>query len=242
MDKTSLSYDFHIHSCLSPCGDTDMTPNNIAMMAHIKNLDVIALTDHNSCKNCPATQKIAQGLGITFICGMELTTCEEIHVVCLFPDLEKAMEWDRFVYDKLIKITNKKDIFGEQFIMDENDNITGEEENLLINATTISFYDCFKLCNSFGGIAYPAHIDKQSNSVLYQLGFIPDETDISCVEISDYNNIDSFKKNNKIIEKCHIITSSDAHYLGFINEPVNFIHPYKNTADNIISYLKKKNV
>ncbi|MDO5479206.1 MAG: histidinol-phosphatase, partial [Clostridia bacterium] len=27
-----LYYDLHIHSALSPCGDNDMTPNNIVNM------------------------------------------------------------------------------------------------------------------------------------------------------------------------------------------------------------------
>ena len=38
-------YDLHLHSCLSPCGDMDMTPNNIVNMAKLLGLDVIALTD-----------------------------------------------------------------------------------------------------------------------------------------------------------------------------------------------------
>ena len=43
-----LYYDFHIHSALSPCGDADMTPNNIVGMASIKGLDAIAVSDHNT--------------------------------------------------------------------------------------------------------------------------------------------------------------------------------------------------
>ena len=47
-------YDLHIHSCLSPCGDNDMTPNNLVQMALLSGCDVIALTDHNTCRNAPA--------------------------------------------------------------------------------------------------------------------------------------------------------------------------------------------
>ena len=46
--------DLHIHSCLSPCGDALMTPNNIVGMAYIKELDAIAVCDHNACRNLPA--------------------------------------------------------------------------------------------------------------------------------------------------------------------------------------------
>ena len=49
-----LFYDFHMHSCLSPCGDDDMTPANLVGMAFVNGLQAIALTDHNSSLNCPA--------------------------------------------------------------------------------------------------------------------------------------------------------------------------------------------
>ena len=50
-----LYCDLHLHSCLSPCGDEDMTPNNIVNMAKLKGLSCIALTDHNTARNCRAT-------------------------------------------------------------------------------------------------------------------------------------------------------------------------------------------
>ena len=94
--ERELSYDLHIHSCLSPCGDDDMTPGNIVGMAAIKGLDVIAVTDHNSCRNCPAVLKLAEQYGVLAIPGMELTTSEEVHAVCLFSELSAALEFDRF--------------------------------------------------------------------------------------------------------------------------------------------------
>ena len=84
------AYDLHIHSCLSPCGDSMMTPANIVNMAHLKGLDIIAITDHNSTRNAGAAIKAATGLPLTVIPGIEVTTAEEIHVVCLFPDLDSA--------------------------------------------------------------------------------------------------------------------------------------------------------
>ncbi len=140
-----LYYDLHIHSCLSPCGDDDMTPANIAGMAAVKGLDVIALTDHNSCKNCPAILKHGEEYGITVIPGMELTTAEEVHVVCLFPALGDAMAFDGYVYEHLLPIKNREDIFGKQQIMDADDQVTGNVERLLIGATDISFDQVFGL-------------------------------------------------------------------------------------------------
>ena len=97
-------YDLHLHSCLSPCGDMDMTPNNIVNMAKLLGLDVIALTDHNTSLNCKAAMEVGQEVGLVVIPGMELTTSEDIHAVCLFPTLEQAIDWNDYVDEKRIKI------------------------------------------------------------------------------------------------------------------------------------------
>ena len=132
----AFAYDLHIHSALSPCGDEDMTPNNIANMAYLKGLDVIAVTDHNSCRNVSAVQKCGANAGVTVIPGMEVETSEEVHMVCLFKSLNDAYEMEDYVTAHLPVIKNKPEIFGRQLVMDENDQITDIKENLLITATT----------------------------------------------------------------------------------------------------------
>lgn len=107
------TYDLHVHSCLSPCADNDNTPNNLAGMAALNNIQIMALTDHNSSRNCPAFFEGAKRYGIVPIPGMELTTAEDIHVVCLFPSLEDALSFNDFVDSRRIKIPNRKDIFGD---------------------------------------------------------------------------------------------------------------------------------
>ena len=114
-------YDLHMHSCLSPCGDVDMTPNNIVGMSKLLGLDVIALTDHNSVLNCEAVMKLGAQNDLLIIPGMELTTMEEIHVVCLFPTIEKALLFNDYVREHQMQIKNRADIYGRQIIMDEND-------------------------------------------------------------------------------------------------------------------------
>ena len=94
-----LYYDLHLHSCLSPCGDDDMTPSNIVGMSLLKGLEVIAVTDHNSCKNCPAVMDAAQEYGILAVPGMEINTSEEVHAVCLFEELKAAMEFNAYIYN-----------------------------------------------------------------------------------------------------------------------------------------------
>lgn len=216
---TGLYYDLHIHSCLSPCGDNDMTPANIVGMAAVKNLDVIALTDHNSCKNCPAAMLHGQDYGVTVIPGMELCTAEEVHVVCLFPALEDALRFDAYVYEHMLPVKNKEEIFGSQQIMDEHDEVTGTVENLLISATDISFDNVFSLVSSFHGIAYPAHVDKNSSSILSNLGFVPSDSTFTCAEFHDLKNLHRIQKEHPYFLQCNIISSSDAHYLEDIREP-----------------------
>ncbi len=214
-----LYYDLHLHSCLSPCGDDDMTPANIAGMASIKGLDVIALTDHNSCRNCPAAMAHGRDYGVIVIPGMELCTSEEVHIICLFPALENALVFDEYVYEHMLPIKNREDIFGKQQIVDENDEVTGTVENLLINATDIAFDDAFSLAASYGGIAYPAHVDKTSTSVLSNLGFVPPDSAFTCAEFHDLKNLHRIQKEHPYFLQCNIISSSDAHYLEDIREP-----------------------
>lgn len=214
-----LFYDLHIHSCLSPCGDDDMTPANIAGMAAVKGLDVIALTDHNSCKNCPAAMHHGAAYGVTVIPGMELTTEEEVHVICLFPSIEDALAFDALVYEKIIPVPNREDIFGRQQIMNAKDEVTGKVEHLLINATSISFDEVFPLVKSFHGIAYPAHVDKSSTSLISNLGFVPPESTFTCAEFHDFKNLHRIRREHPYFTACNVICCSDAHYLEDIHEP-----------------------
>lgn len=211
-------YDLHLHSCLSPCGDMDMTPNNIVNMAKILGLDVIALTDHNTALNCPAAMKVGESVGVTVIPGMELTTSEDIHAVCLFPTLERALAWSEYVECHSVKIKNRPEIFGEQIIMDENDEKTGEIDYLLIPATEISIMNAYSLVKEFGGICYPAHIDRDSLSILSVLGEIDPGCGFVTAELADFSKLTPLKTMHPILGSLNIVTNSDAHYLENMRE------------------------
>lgn len=204
-------YDLHIHSCLSPCGDSDNTPNNIAGMASLCGLDIVALTDHNSCKNCPSFFKVAEKYSIIPIAGMELTTSEDIHVVCLFEHLEDAMRFDDFVQANRKSIKNKPEIFGEQTVLNDKDEIVACVDELLISASFISIEDVHNIVSEFNGICYPAHIDRDANGVIAILGTLPDYG-FDFYEIHDGSRIDEFSDRYSI-PKNRFIVSSDSHYL-----------------------------
>ena len=214
-----MYYDLHIHSCLSPCGDSDMTVNNIVNMAALKGLEVIALTDHNSCKNCPSFLKAAAEVGIRAFPGMEINTSEEIHAVCLFRNLSDALDFDRYVYDNLPNIENRPDIFGEQQICDETDQIVGTVSKLLINASMISFSELDDLMEQFHGFYFPSHIDRSSYSLLANLGFVPEESRFQAYELYDTTLHDEIVQQNPSLKFLPYLHNSDAHYLWDIAEP-----------------------
>lgn len=214
-------YDLHIHSALSPCGDNESTPANIVGMAYISGLDIIALTDHNTTKNCPAFLKASEAYPIVALPGMELTTSEDIHVVCLFERIEDAMKFGDYVDSRRIKIKNKPEIFGEQYIFDENDTVIGAEENLLINATLISIEELPKLVEDFGGICFPAHIDKASNGLIAILGTIPDTKQFSCYELRSKDCAEALAEKYGI-SKDRLIFDSDSHSLGEVSDKENY--------------------
>jgi len=216
----AYSYDLHMHSCLSPCGDIDMTPNNLVNMSMLQGLDLIALTDHNTARNCPAALEVAKELPITVIPGLELNTCEEIHVVFVFPTLEKAMDFDSYVYSHLNKVENRHEIFGEQIIMDSSDRPIGVEDMLLINTTDISIDDTWKLAQQFGGFCWPAHIDRPSNSLIAALGMLPPDLPHPTLEVKKPEEFFADPQWADLRERFHIITNSDAHTLLDIPDPV----------------------
>ena len=235
-----LHYDLHIHSCLSPCGDNESTPGNIVGMSVIKNLDVIALTDHNTCKNCAAAMAIGKEYGITVIPGMELTTSEEVHVLCLFHNLEDAMGFDAYVEPRILQIPNDPKAFGDQFLCDENDDVIGTFPTLLISATDISFDKVDEAIKPFNGVMVPAHIDKNSFSLMSNLGFVPPDSDFKCFELANMANLHKLQEANPYLKNCNVITDSDAHYIDRINEAVNTLYAQSNSIDDVLSALIRK--
>lgn len=232
-----IYYDLHIHSALSPCGDNDMTPNNIVNMSILKGLDAIAITDHNACGNVRAAMKVADNK-IIVIPGMEIETAEEVHMVSLFPDIESAEEMERIIRKNSIPVENKVEIFGNQYYMNENDEIIGEEPNLLVTATGLDIYSVVNNVKDLGGVVYPAHIDRSSYSVLSNLGFIPPDLNFSAVEITAKNR----EKMEPEYSDYDIVTSSDAHYLWDISEKTYNLDICDKNIDEILSKLSDKKI
>ncbi len=237
-----IYYDFHIHSALSPCASNDMTPNNIINMAMICGLDAIAVTDHNSCKNLKAIIAASKNIENSplIIPGMELETQEEIHLLCLFPNILKALDFEEIVYKNRFGLKNRPEIFGQQLIMNENDEIVSEYSEMLLSATKLGIYEAVKLVKRIGGVAIPAHIDRNSYSILTSLGFLPDDAGINMVEYSKRCDPSEFYRDNKALfsRRYPYLRNSDAHLLEDISERDNILDVSKNsTSEEIIDYL-----
>jgi len=238
-------YDLHIHSALSPCAASDMTPNDIVGMALLNGLDLIAVTDHNSLANAPAIIKAAktiqeqQGKTLIVLPGIEVSTVEEVHVLCLFSCIEAALNFEKELVPYFSTLINRIDIFGEQILYDEYDHVTGELERMLIAPSTISFDALYFLTQKYDGAFIPAHIDRSSFSVISNLGFIPPHLEINTVEVSP-NGIDKgfCMQNTEIANNNKIITSSDAHQLWAISERNYFILLPELTAEAAVDFLR----
>lgn len=215
-----------------------MTPNNIVGMSKLLGLDVIALTDHNSVLNCEATIKVGEANGLCVIPGMELTTQEEIHVVCLFPTLEKALQFNSYVKEHQMQFPNRADIYGRQVVLNEDDEEVGEVENLLILATDISVMDVKNLVESFDGVCYPAHINRDSMSIISSLGDIPPECDFLTAEVSSSANVEQLKSNYPILNDMLIVRDSDAHYLQNMKDKENFFELENLSVQAVLDHLK----
>ena len=231
-EKMRVFCDLHIHSALSPCGDMDMTPNNIVGMSALKGLDFIAITDHNSIGNVQALIEVSKNFPVTVIPGMELETAEEAHFVCLFKTLEDAKEFYSWSSQFFSGLKNREDIFGQQAYMNENDEITGFEEQMLVSALTCSVYDAVPRVRKCGGIIIPAHVDKSSYSI------IPEDLGFKTVEISKNTDVEHVTQKFPYLKEKRIITSSDSHYLGDIYETEGAVDIEERSIDALFSFLK----
>lgn len=166
--------DLHNHSCLSPCGSNLLLPAVLAIEAMDAGIDILALTDHNSTRNLPAFAEACEIAEIVGIFGLEVTTQEEAHVLALFEHLSDAMEFGAFIEFLLPDIRNDRRLFGDQLIVDLSGEVVGELDISLFGAAQISFENLIEEVLARDGLAIPAHIDRPSNSVLSNLGFLPE--------------------------------------------------------------------
>lgn len=215
-----------------------MTPYNLVNMAKILGLDIIALTDHNSAQNCRAAMTVGESVGLTVVPGMELCTSEEVHIVCLFDDVNNAEAFSDYVLSTVPPVKNRPEIFGDQLMMNGGDGIVGTQELLLTTASGISIENAVETVGQYGGVCYPAHIDRSSYSVISNLGMITDEMNFAAVEMTENTDQNEYRSKYPIIKDMPVFVSSDAHYLENMREAKHTIDVAENSAKAVVEYIK----
>jgi PHP family Zn ribbon phosphoesterase len=224
--------DLHIHTCLSPCTELDMSPQGILTSAKKKGIDILGICDHNSSENSPAVMKAAEPMNIGILPGMEVTSQEEVHVLALFDAIENALKLQEHVY-KNLPGENDQDAFGMQVIVNEKEEVLGFSDKLLIGATTIPLDEVIRLIHSLSGIAIASHIDREAFSIIGQLGFVPENLDLDALEISP--KITYLDAKIAYPFNYPITCSSDAHYPDDIGKTfTSFL-----LKDKTVSEIKK---
>lgn len=219
-EPQGLAYDLHLHTCLSPCGDPEMTPPNLVAMALLGGLEVIAVTDHNSTRNAGAVLDAARGTPLRVVPGVEVTTAEDIHAICLFPTLAAARAAGAELEALLPPIPNRPDIFGPQWVMDAGEQVTGEVERLLLSATTLSIDRLPHWAAGYGGLCWPAHIDRTSYSILSVLGMLPRQPEFPWLEVARPRDFFAQPQYRPLGDSHRILTNSDAHRLSDMVQPL----------------------
>lgn len=209
--------DLHVHTCLSPCGDISMSPKRIVRRAVERNIDIIAINDHNSAENVPAVIRAAWGLPLSVLPGMEICTREEIHVIALFENMQSAFELQQIVYN-FLHGENDAETFGLQVVANEEDEVVSFNSKLLIGAADLSVDAVVGHVSRLGGIAIASHIDRQSYSIIGQLGFIPENLRFDALEISTRTSIKDARALYPEYSGSVFIQNSDAHFLNDIGK------------------------
>ena len=224
MPLSPFKADLHIHTVLSPCGDLEMSPTAIVDRALQRGLDMIAISDHNTTRQVKVAQRVGKQKGLFVLGGVEVTSQEETHCLCYFETDEQLDEFQTFLDAHLPPIPNDEDRFGYQLIVDENDEIVGEEPYHLLNATDVDIDGIYDEVHRIGGLFVPAHINKGTTSLMSQLGFVPPDLKADGLEINFRITKDEILKKFAYLKRFNFITDSDAHFIDNVGDVYNLIY------------------
>ncbi len=232
--------DLHIHSCLSPCADLDMTPLRIVQRASDLGLDLIALSDHNTAENVEVTQKIARERNMTVLPAMEITTAEEVHVLALFEHMDTILELQRKVHKAISTIPVYRHDETSQPVVNEREEILSFNPLPLINATDMSLSPLIDLIHDSGGLAIACHIDREAFGIISQLGFIPEGLPLDAVEVSYRISSDEEIMTLFTGRAYPTVSFSDAHHIADMGRRVTDLYIEEPSLKEILMCLRKE--
>lgn len=202
--------DLHVHTVLSPCGELEQSPGAVARRAREAGLHLVGVTDHNAAENAAAYRARLGRDGIAVLPGLEVCTAEEVHILALFDDVETALTLQGAVFQRLTG-TNDPDTFGMQILVNEEEDVLGFNERLLIGACTYTLAAAVSKILSLGGLAVGCHVDREGFSITGSLGFVPVDLPLDALEISRRTSMERARATIPDASRFPLVRSSDAH-------------------------------
>jgi len=161
-----------------------MYPRRIVERARQEGLDMIAVTDHNAADNAGAVIRAAAGTGLTVFPGMEISSEEDVHILGIFETMEAIDPVLKVVARNLAGAGAKTDFIRDQVLVDEQDEVTGFHSQFLAGSVLMSVFEIVELIRDRGGLAIASHVDRESFSLISQLGFVPPDLRLDALEAS----------------------------------------------------------
>ena len=208
-----MPIDLHVHTGLSPCAEQEMSPWNIVRMAQLEKLALIAITDHNTVANAGTVMQVGAELGLSVLAGMEVQTREEVHLLAIFPTLDLALAFEKFVWEYLPDIPNRPEVFGEQILYDSEDKQIGSIEKLLMQSVLLGVEEVGEAIAAHEGLVIASHINRRAYSLIGQLGFVPPDLSLDAVEIDRSFTYERFTNEYEQLRQYPVLCNSDAHQL-----------------------------
>jgi len=233
--------DLHIHTVLSPCGDLEMSPENILAAARSKNIDILGITDHNHTGNAWLIKEMAEEYQVLVLPGAEVTTREEVHCLAFFSSRESLVQFQHFLAGQIIRIPNRPEVLGYQVLVGRGEKVIDEIDYYLGSSVDASVEEVAEMVHSLGGIFVPAHIDRHKNSLYSQLGFIPYGLAFDALEVSWRTALENFLGTHPEVNGQRIIRSSDAHYLPDIGRITSVFLLEELTCDEVWMAFRGEN-
>lgn len=232
--------DLHVHTCLSPCADLEMYPSAVVEKSIAEKLDIIAICDHNASENMQFVLRLAEGKSLTILPGIEITSSEEVHLLALFDTLDDLKKIQDIIYDHLSG-TNREEVFGCQAIVNDLDEVEGFNDKFLLGATKLPLLDIIHLIHSFGGLAIASHIDRESFSIISQLGFIDQDIPLDALEITRQTGIQGARIKYPELVRFPFIESSDAHFIKDIGQGTTTMFLKRGTISELRMAFEHRN-
>ncbi len=203
--------DLHIHTVLSACANLEMSPETIINFAKEKNLDLIAITDHNSTLQCRLVKEMAEEKGLAVLFGVEVTTREEVHCLAYFKDLETLDQFQKYMDSHLPVIPYNPEKLGYQVVVNRSEKIVQMVENFLNVGLNQSIDQVEQEVHRLGGLFVPAHIERPMYGIFNQLGFIPENLACDALGIMSNSNEAEIRNKFRLNKDIALLKASDAH-------------------------------